>query len=346
MSEPLAAVFGCAGETLGRRERDFFRDADPAGFIVFARNIANPDQLRDLVAELRECVGRGDAPVLIDQEGGRVARLGPPHWRRPPPAASFGKIARNDPEKATKAAWLNARLIAHDLAGLGITVDCAPVLDVPVLGAHDIIGDRAYAADPATISRLGGATADGLLAGGVLPVIKHIPGHGRAGADSHLALPIVEASEDQLNEVDFVPFRALSHLPWAMTAHIVYRAIDAERPATISAKAVGRVIRKLIGFHGLLISDDLSMKALGGTLRERARDALAAGCDLALHCNGDAKEMIEVAEGCRALDQAGAARLARGEEARSASFAAGDAAEWKELLARIQTEAGMGAAAL
>ena len=296
------AIYGCAGETLSPAERDFFRQTRPWGFILFARNISSPAQVRDLVEQLRSTVDDGNTPILIDQEGGRVARLKPPQWRQRPPAARFGALHEADPEAAREATYLNARLIAHDLAGLGINVDCLPVLDVPVPGAHDIIGDRAFAHDPHTIIALGRAQIDGLLDGGVLPVMKHIPGHGRAGADSHLALPRVTASAAELSASDFVTFRSLDSCPIAMTAHVVYESIDPQRPATTSPKVIRDVIRGEIGFEGLLMSDDLSMKALDGALSVRARAALFAGCDLVLHCNGDMDEMRDVATEVKTLD--------------------------------------------
>lgn len=305
------AIYGCAGTSLSAAEQDFFRQTQPWGFILFARNINSPAQVRALVEELRSTVGDVAAPVLIDQEGGRVARLKPPHWGVRPPAAVFGALYRTDPEAAREATYLNARLIAHDLAGLGINVDCLPVLDVPVEGAHDIIGDRAFAHDPATIIALGKAQIEGLLDGGVLPVMKHIPGHGRAGADSHLALPRVDASAEALSASDFVTFRSLDQCPIAMTAHVVYESIDPQRPCTTSPKVIRDVIRGEIGFDGLLMSDDLSMKALDGPLSVRARAALFAGCDLALHCNGELDEMRDVASEVKELDGLALARSER-----------------------------------
>ena len=289
------AIYGCAGTQLSAAEKDFFREVKPWGFILFARNISDSVQVTDLVKQLRDTVQDDRAPVLIDQEGGRVARLKPPQWRARPPAAHFGALAVDNPQGAREACYLNARLIAHDLASLGINVDCLPVLDVPVPGANDIIGDRAFAHDPATIIDLGRSQIEGLLDGGVLPVMKHIPGHGRAGADSHLALPRVSAPAEELSASDFVTFRSLSLCPIAMTAHVVYESIDPQRPATTSPKVIRDVIRGEIGFDGLLMSDDLSMKALDGPLSVRARLALFAGCDLALHCNGDMDEMRSVA---------------------------------------------------
>jgi beta-N-acetylhexosaminidase len=296
----LACVFGCAGRALSPEEAAFFRDTRPWGFILFGRNVESPDQLRALTASLRACVDRPDAPVLIDQEGGRVQRMGPPHWRRYPPARAFAALP-GPPSAQREAARLAARLIAHDLAAVGVDVDCAPVLDVPAPGAHEVIGDRAYADDAERVGALARATAEGLIAGGVLPVIKHIPGHGRAAADSHERLPVVGAGREALESVDFAPFRMLSDMPMAMTAHVLYAAIDPDRPATTSPAVISRIVRGHIGFDGLLISDDLSMKALGGTLTERARGALDAGCDVVLHCNGDRAEMEAVAAGARAL---------------------------------------------
>jgi beta-N-acetylhexosaminidase len=310
---PLAVVLGCSGERLTASERDFFAAADPVGFILFRRNCRSPDQVRDLVDSLRDCTRREDAPVLIDQEGGRVARLGAPHWRRYPSAARLASLP--DPGAAT-AARLGARLIADDLAGLGITVDCLPVLDLPVSEADPVIGDRAYGSDPERVAHLAGLVCAGLLDGAVLPVLKHIPGHGRACVDSHHGCPLVETSHEELANTDFAPFRALVAMPWAMTAHIVYSAIDPRVPATLSSRVVAEVIRGEIGFDGVLVSDDLSMRALGGGLGERTRQALAAGCDLALHCNGDRGEMEEVVEAARPISPPTAARLRRGEALR------------------------------
>ncbi|MBS0490446.1 beta-N-acetylhexosaminidase [Phenylobacterium sp.] len=296
-----AAILGCSGLSLSGEEEAFFRDVEPWGFILFARNVEAPDQVRRLVDQLRAAVDRPDAPVLIDQEGGRVQRLGPPHWRRYPPGRAYGELASNDPLLRREITRLGARLLAHDLAALGINVDCVPVLDVPVAGAHDVIGDRAYAKTPEGVALLGRAACEGLIAGGVLPVIKHIPGHGRAMADSHHDLPVVDTAYDELDAWDFAPFKMLSDMPMAMTAHVVYSAVDAKRPATTSKKAMRQVIRGAIGFDGLVMSDDLSMKALGGEFADRARDSLAAGCDVVLHCNGDMAEMKAVLAGTKAL---------------------------------------------
>ena len=298
------AIYGCSGGTLGAEERAFFRDARPWGFILFGRNIADREQVRALVTALRETVDDATAPVLIDQEGGRVARLKPPHWRESPAAARFGDVYGTAQDAACEAAYLNARLIAYDLAELGINVDCMPVLDMPVAGADNVIGDRAYASDPPAIVALGRAVIEGLVEGGVLPVMKHIPGHGRAGADSHLELPRVTVEVEALSAVDFVTFRSLDSCPMAMTAHVVYDSIDPQRPATTSPKVVRDVIRGEIGFDGLLMSDDLSMKALEGPLKVRAKAALFAGCDVVLHCNGDMNEMKDVALEAKQLEGA------------------------------------------
>ena len=290
------AIYGCSGLTLTPEERDFFQDTLPWGFILFARNIADRDQVRALCQALRACVGDDHAPILIDQEGGRVARLAPPEWEPRPPARVFGDMYRRNPEGAREAAYLNARLIAHDLAEVGINVDCLPVLDVPAPDGSNVIGDRAFSDDRSVIIELGRTVIEGLIDGGVLPVMKHIPGHGRATADSHLELPHVAAAGDALSAVDFVPFRSLNACPMAMTAHVVYEALDNQRPATTSARVIRDVIRGEIGFEGVLISDDLSMKALTGSIGSRARAALSAGCDIVLHCNGRIEEMREVAE--------------------------------------------------
>jgi beta-N-acetylhexosaminidase len=272
-----ALIVGCGGLELTRDEAAFIRDAQPWGFIVFKRNVSGPDQVRRLTASFRDIVGRDDAPVLIDQEGGRVQRMGPPHWPKYPPGRAYGRIAPDGDPARREMARLGARLMAHDLRSVGINVDCVPVLDVPVAGSHDIIGDRAYGTDVATVATLGRAAAEGLIAGGVLPVIKHIPGHGRAGADSHLSLPVVDAPLETLRAQDFMPFRHLADMPLAMTAHVVYTAIDRDHPATTSRIAIETVIRGEIGFAGLLLSDDLSMQALSGHAAGAGAGALAAG---------------------------------------------------------------------
>ncbi len=305
-----ACILGCSGPRLTPEERAFFAEVRPWGFILFARNIESPGQVRALTEALRETVGRADAPILIDQEGGRVQRLGPPHWRRFPPGRAYGELTVNDPLLRREITRLGARLLAHDLAGLGINVDCVPVLDVPDPQGHEIIGDRAYGDTAEQVAVLGRAAAEGLIAGGVLPIVKHIPGHGRARADSHLELPVVEAGLDELDARDFAPFKALSDMPMAMTAHVIYAAVDARLPATTSKAVMRRVIRGLIGFDGLVMSDDLSMQALSGNLKARAEASLAAGCDVVLHCNGEMDEMRAVVAGTRALAGKAARRAA------------------------------------
>jgi len=290
-----AFITGIEGLSLSGNERAFLRDADPWGFILFRRNVGTPAQVRDLVAALRESVGR-NAPVLVDQEGGRVQRLAPPHWPSYPPGAFYGAIYDRDRAEGLAAAKLGARLIASDLSALGIDVDCLPLADVPVSEADPVIGNRAYGTTPAKVAAIGAAVAQGLIEGGVLPVLKHIPGHGRATADSHHRLPVVEVDRATLESSDFAAFRPLAKLPLGMTAHVVFSAIDPVAPATTSGTMVREVIRQHIGFDGLLMSDDVSMNALSGTLAERSRAALRAGCDAVLHCNGKLDEMQAVAQ--------------------------------------------------
>ncbi|MEJ2120537.1 MAG: glycoside hydrolase family 3 N-terminal domain-containing protein [Alphaproteobacteria bacterium] len=303
-----AVIFGLAGLSVSDDERRFFADADPFGFILFARNCDTPEQIRALVADLREIIGRPDAPVLIDQEGGRVARLRPPHWREAPPAAVFGALAAQNDEAAVEATRLNAQLIGGELAALGIDVDCAPVLDIPAPGSHEIVGDRAFGDAPALVARLGRAAVEGFLAAGVIPVIKHIPGHGRAKVDSHHDLPVVE----------------------------VYEAIDPDNPATTSKAAITDIIRGEIGFDGVLVSDDLSMKALSGSLGERAAAALAAGCDIALHCNGEMDEMRAVAETASPLSTEAIARTARARAQISAEHSLAEHVDVAALTAQLR----------
>jgi beta-N-acetylhexosaminidase len=312
---PRAAILGCAGPDLTADERAFFRDADPLGFILFARNIATPGQALRLTEELRSCVARADAPVLIDQEGGRVARLRPPHWRKAPAASLLGQLYARDPDKGLLATRLNAHLLAADVASIGCDVDCLPVLDIGWPQTHAVIGDRAYADQPGPVAALGRAAAEGLMAQGVMAVIKHIPGHGRASVDSHLSLPEVAATRAELERTDFLPFKLLSDLPWAMTAHVLYRAIDPDAALTISARGVKDVVRDHVGFDGLLLSDDLSMQALGGTLGQRAERSLAAGCDIALHCNGKRDEMDQVVAHTAAMTDAAERRFQAGRSA-------------------------------
>jgi beta-N-acetylhexosaminidase len=302
-------IFGAKGLRLSNAEAAFFAEHRPCGFILFRRNVDDPDQVRALIAEMKAAAGNPDALILIDQEGGRVARLRPPHWRSYPCGADYGRLWPIDPDLAGEAAFLGARLIADDLAALGITVDCLPVLDVPVAGADNIIGDRAYGTDPVSVMALGRAAAQGLIAGGVLPIIKHIPGHGRAMADSHLALPVVQTSRTALEHHDFPPFRALGDMPLAMTAHVIFSAYDADAPATTSRVMIDQVIRGWMGFDGLLMSDDLSMKALSGDFTTRRAAILAQGCDIVLHCNGELDEMTPVATGCPSIAPTARRRL-------------------------------------
>jgi beta-N-acetylhexosaminidase len=308
--EVRAFTCGCAGLALTSDERDFIRRFNPWGLILFGRNVRDRSQLAALTRAFRELVGREDAPVFIDQEGGRVQRMKAPEWRPQPEAAVYDRLAAGNDAKAALVR-AGARLIAHDLAEVGVNVDCMPVLDVPVEGAHEVIGARAYSRDPAQVARLGRAACEGLLAGGVLPVIKHIPGHGRANADSHLALPVVHTARAELEATDFLPFRALADMPMAMSAHVVYTAIDPDRPATVSPKVVAEVIRGFIGFDGLLMSDDLSMKALGGSFTEKTQALFAAGLDLALYCWSDLREAEEVALATPPLDEKAAERAQR-----------------------------------
>jgi beta-N-acetylhexosaminidase len=289
-----AFITGVAGSALTDRERAFLREAQPWGLILFRRNVASPDQLRGLIADMRDVLGR-PAPVLVDQEGGRVQRLGPPHWPVYPPGSVYGAAYDRDQKRGLAAARLGARLIAADLFDLGIDVDCLPVADVLVAGADPIVGDRAYGNEPGKVAAIARAVAQGLGEGGVLPVLKHIPGHGRAGVDSHSKLPVVATDRALLEATDFAAFAPLVDLPMAMTAHVVFTAIDPVAPATVSATIVREVIRGSLGFNGLLMSDDISMQALSGSVGERARAAIAAGCDVVLHCNGDMSEMTAVA---------------------------------------------------
>jgi beta-N-acetylhexosaminidase len=304
-----AFITGILGAALTDAERAFVAEAQPWGLIVFRRNIAGPRALRRLTDDFRSILGR-EAPVLVDQEGGRVQRLGPPHWPKYPPGAAYGSLYDRDQAAGLAAARLGGRLIAADLAASGVDVDCAPVADVPVRGADAVIGDRAFGTRPDKVAALAGAFAQGLLDEGVLPVVKHIPGHGRAAADSHHKLPVVTAGKATLEAADFAAFRPLAALPLAMTAHVVFTAFDPIAPATTSAAIVSDVIRGSIGFRGLLMSDDLSMRALSGSLGERTSAAIGAGCDVALHCNGKMNEMRAVAAAAPALEGGPARRAA------------------------------------
>lgn len=304
MREAKPVIVGCQSTVLTTQEEALFGAQQPVGLILFARNIADPDQVRALIDQFRRAVRHDDALVLIDQEGGAVRRLTPPYWAATPAMKVFGDIATGHFIRGAAALKLNCALMACQLRELGINVNCVPVLDVPQADADPVIGDRAFSTDPELVAKLGRSAVDSLMENGVLPVIKHIPGHGRATADSHMALPRVAASRNELETVDFVPFRALHNSPFAMTAHIVYEAIDDEHPATLSAKVIEQIIRGAIGFEGILMSDDICMKALSGTMAERATSALDAGCDLVLHCSGDFGEAEAVLSACPAMGAA------------------------------------------
>jgi beta-N-acetylhexosaminidase len=314
---PRAFITGLSGPSLAPDERSFLREADPWGLILFKRNINSPQQVTELTHAFRDAVGR-HAPVLVDQEGGRVQRLGPPHWPAYPPGARYGELYDRNPSAGLAAAGLAGRLIASDLLPLGIDVDCLPLADVPAPGGDPVIGDRAYGTRPDKVAALAGAIARGLQYGGVLPVLKHLPGHGRAAADSHRKLPMVDADRATLEATDFAAFRPLCGIPLGMTAHVVFSAIDPTRPATTSATIVREVIRGFIGFQGLLMSDDVSMGALSGSLAERSSAAFAAGCDMVLHCNGTMAEMREVASVSPRLDGEAATRADAALKARRA----------------------------
>jgi beta-N-acetylhexosaminidase len=311
-----AFITGVSGPELTAAEREFIAAERPWGFILFKRNIETPTQVILLVRELRAAIGNPDAPVLVDQEGGRVQRLGPPHWPVYPPGAAFGVLYDIDRAAGLTAARLSARLMAADLVELGITVDCLPLADVPVAGADAVIGNRAYGTEPDKVAAIARAVTDGLEQGGILPVLKHIPGHGRATADTHFRLPEVDTSKAELERTDFAAFQPLADLPMAMTAHVVFSALDPAQPATTSATIIQQVIRGVIGFQGLLMSDDVSMNALAGSIAERTRAIIAAGCDMVLHCNGKLDEMREVARETpelsgKALQRAGRALASR-----------------------------------
>jgi beta-N-acetylhexosaminidase len=326
-----AFITGVSGTELSATEREFIHAERPWGFILFKRNIENPAQVANLIRELRESIGDPDALVLIDQEGGRVQRLGPPHWPTYPAGAIFGALYDIDPTLGLSAARLSARLIAADLGDLGVSVDCLPLADVPVEGADAVIGDRAYGTEPNKVAAIARAVTEGLEQGGILPVLKHIPGHGRATADSHLRLPRVDASKNELERTDFAAFQPLADLPMAMTAHVVFSALDPAQPATTSATIIAQVIRGVIGFQGLLMSDDVSMNALAGSIAERTRAIFAAGCDVVLHCNGKLDEMREVAAETPELSGKALERAQRALAARRAPQAFDRGAAWAEL---------------
>jgi beta-N-acetylhexosaminidase len=306
-----AFISGCAGRALSDAERRFFAAERPCGLILFARNCDTPEQIRTLIESFKDAIESDEALVLIDQEGGRVQRLRAPLWRTMPAARCYGRLYETDPEAAKAGAFASARLIAQELRDLGVNVNTLPVLDVPQQGAHEIIGDRAFSTDPEVVIALGRAVMEGCLAGGVLPVIKHVPGHGRAKADSHLSLPKIDVAESELEATDFRPFRALRDAPLAMTAHVLLPVFDDRRPASTSPVIMAEVIRDRIGLTGLVMSDDLGMKALGGPFAGRARDVIAAGCDVALHCGGNLGEMVEVGNAVPQLEGVAAERFAR-----------------------------------
>jgi len=321
-----ACILDAEGLRLTAEEKAFFAAADPFGFILFARNIDTPEQVAALCDEMRAAVGR-NAPILIDQEGGEVQRMRPPHWRAWPPLRAQVEEAG---DAAEEAIYLRHRIIADELRAAGVDGNCAPVLDVACAATHPFLKNRCLGRDAGTVARLGRRAADGLLAGGVLPVAKHIPGHGRATADSHVELPVAEADAADLHAVDFAPFRALNDLPMAMTAHVVYPALDT-RPATTSPTVMG-VIREEIGFDGLIMTDDISMKALSGSPGEIARDALSAGCDVILHCNGTLEARRAVAEAAGRLSDRGQARAGAALAARRAP----DAVDISALEAKLE----------
>ena len=330
-------VVGCAGPQLTAEERVLFGVRKPLGLILFARNIVDPAQVKALVADFRAIVGNVYAPVLIDQEGGRVARLKPPHWPAFPRGVVFGQMYARDPAVAEETAYLNYRWIGAELAALGIDVDCAPVADLPVEGAHDVIGDRAYGRDADTVSLIAEAVMRGLADAGVMPVVKHIPGHGRSHTDSHLDLPVVDTPAELLEASDLLPFVALRHAPWAMTAHIVYTAYDAVLPATLSSNVIRRVIRERIGFDGVLISDDLTMKALKGSPAVTGVASLHAGCDLVLHCSGDLPEMQALLAALPAMTGEAARRVAQARAALPAPrpFSAAERLRYQSLMEQV-----------
>jgi beta-N-acetylhexosaminidase len=324
------AIYGLSGERLTADERAFFRDANPAGYILFRRNCAGKEQLRALTDELRAIHGRDDVPILIDQEGGRVARLRPPVWPDFPPAERFADLYRRAPISGIEAARVNAQAIALVLRECGINVNCLPLLDVRQAGAHDIIGDRALGSEPMQVAALGRAVIEGMRSAGVVGIVKHMPGHGRSRSDSHQELPIVSASDDEL-EWDIEPFRSLAWAPMGMTAHIVYTAWDNERCGSLSPTVIGNVIRGRIGFDGFLMSDDLGMHALSGGFGERARGVVEAGCDVGLHCSGVMEEMVAVSAALGEMPERSRERL---ERAMATVCGAGEGPPYEELAAK------------
>ena len=338
-----AFIAGVAGTELSTEERSFFRSERPWGFILFKRNVETPTQIAALTGQLREALGEPEVPIFIDQEGGRVQRLGPPNWSSYPAGAVFGQLYDIAPAMGVTAARLSARLIADDLQRIGVTVDCLPLADVPAPGADAVIGDRAYGTEPGKVAAIARAVAEGLEQGGILPVVKHIPGHGRAAADTHFRLPVVDAPKKELETTDFAAFRPLADLPMAMTAHVVFRAYDPVQPATTSATIIERVIRRLIGFQGLLMSDDVSMNALAGSIAERTRAIIAAGCDVVLHCNGKMTEMRDVAREAPELSGQALQRAKRALAVRKAAKPFDRAAARAELDALVKRLGAAGA---
>lgn len=306
-------ILGLEGKTLTKQEESFFSRVDPFGFILFQRNCETKNQVRKLCTDLRNSVGRSDAPILIDQEGGRVQRLRAPEWTETPPVRKIGELAEFDIDRGRRAAFLHAQVIAAQLRELGITVNCAPCLDLTISGAHEIIGDRSYGASPDLVRVLGFKASEGFVEGGVIPVIKHLPGHGRAAVDSHHSLPVIETGLDVLRKTDFAAFQDHHPRAWGMTGHLMITGLDTDNCSTLSRHSIEAIIRTEIGFEGLLMSDDLSMKALSGTLGERAAAALSAGCDIALHCNGKMGEMQEVADNCSAFSSESLVRAMKAE---------------------------------
>jgi beta-N-acetylhexosaminidase len=338
-----AFITGVSATELTAEEREFIGSARPWGFILFKRNVETPAQVAALVGAMRKASGNPEAPVLIDQEGGRVQRFGPPHWPVYPPGAVFGVLYDIDPALGLTAARLSARLIAADLIASGVTVDCLPLADVPVAGADAVIGNRAYGTEPGKVAAIARAVTEGLEQGGILPVLKHIPGHGRATADTHFRLPQVDTPRAELERTDFAAFQALADLPMAMTAHVVFSALDPAQPATTSATIIEQVIRGVIGFQGLLMSDDVSMNALSGSIAERTRAIFVAGCDIVLHCNGKLDEMRDVAAATPELSGKALERARRALASRNAPQAFDSRAARAELDGLVE-RAGMAGA--
>lgn len=335
MSNATNIIFGCSGPRLTPEEKALFQDVSPWGFILFARNIETGDQVKALVDDFREATHRDQVIVLIDQEGGRVSRLPAPEWRIPPAPPALARLYSDNPHLAEQAFHLNYQLIGHELKELGINVNCAPMLDIPTDGASSVVTDRALGDTPEQVTRLGRAVCEGLKAAGVAPVIKHGPGHGRALVDSHHLLPRVDASLETLRETDFVPFKALRDESMLMTAHIIYDAIDAVHPGTLSPDVINTVLRGEIGFDGLIMSDDLNMHALTGSMRERTAACLSAGCDIALQCSGDMDDMKDAARAVSPLEGKALERTQKGEQEAFAQSAAFDVAEAYEALTEL-----------